>query len=101
MAPEAKRLRAHSDSCTLPAVAPARHDGDLLDAAASRLADLGALSLAADTAAQALGEHARTGDRGKEVESSIRAYGLASHPERVLSKTTVGACQSIWRLQWK
>lgn len=55
----------------------ADHDGDLLDAVASRFADLGALALAADAMAQAAGEHARCGDRGKEVESSIRAYGLA------------------------
>jgi DNA-binding CsgD family transcriptional regulator len=56
----------------------AHHDGDLLDAAASRFADLGALALAADAMAQAAGEHARSGDRGREVASSIRAYGLAS-----------------------
>ncbi|MFZ1178704.1 MAG: helix-turn-helix transcriptional regulator, partial [Mycobacterium sp.] len=56
----------------------ADHDGDLLDAAAGRFADLGALALAADAMAQAAGEHARSGDRGKEVESSTRAYGLAS-----------------------
>jgi DNA-binding CsgD family transcriptional regulator/energy-coupling factor transporter ATP-binding protein EcfA2 len=56
----------------------ARHDGDLLDAAADRFADLGALALAADAAAQAADAHAGSGDRGKEVESSTRAYGLAS-----------------------
>ena len=39
---------------------------------------MGALALAADAAAQAAGEHARSGDRGKEVESSTRAYRLAS-----------------------
>ena len=55
----------------------ADHEGDLLDVVASRFADLGALALAADAMAQAAGEHARSGDRGKEVESSIRAYGLA------------------------
>jgi DNA-binding CsgD family transcriptional regulator len=56
----------------------ANHDGDLLDGAAARFADLGALALAADAAAQAGGEHTRTGHRGKEVESSTRAYRLAS-----------------------
>ncbi|HZC94012.1 MAG TPA: LuxR C-terminal-related transcriptional regulator [Mycobacterium sp.] len=56
----------------------ADHDGDLLDVAAARFADLGALALAADAAAQAAGEHTRTGHRGKEVESSTRAYRLAS-----------------------
>jgi DNA-binding CsgD family transcriptional regulator/energy-coupling factor transporter ATP-binding protein EcfA2 len=56
----------------------ARHDGDLLDAAARRFADLGASALAADASAQAAGEHARRGDRGKEVESSTWAYAVAS-----------------------
>jgi DNA-binding CsgD family transcriptional regulator/energy-coupling factor transporter ATP-binding protein EcfA2 len=56
----------------------ARHDGDLLDAAADRFADLGALAFAADAAAQAAGEYACKGHRGKEVELSTRAYGLAS-----------------------
>ena len=55
----------------------ANHDGDVLDVAAARFADLGAVALAADAAAQAAREHARTGHRGKEVESSTRAYGLA------------------------
>ena len=59
----------------------ANHDGDLLDAAADRFADLGAVALAADAAAQAAHEHARTGDRGKEVASSARAHGLASQGE--------------------
>lgn len=54
------------------------HEGDVLDAAAGRFADLGALALAADALAQAAGEHARSGHRGKEVESSIRAYRLAN-----------------------
>jgi DNA-binding CsgD family transcriptional regulator/energy-coupling factor transporter ATP-binding protein EcfA2 len=56
----------------------ARHDGDLLNAAADRFADLGALAFAADAAAQAADEHARKGHRGKEVASSTRAYWLAS-----------------------
>ncbi len=55
----------------------ADHDGDLLDAAADRFADMGALALAADAAAQAAREHARTGQRGKEIKSSTRAHGLA------------------------
>ena len=59
----------------------ANHDGDLLDAAADRFADLGAVALAADAAAQAAREHAHTGHRGKEVASSARAYGLASQGE--------------------
>jgi DNA-binding CsgD family transcriptional regulator/energy-coupling factor transporter ATP-binding protein EcfA2 len=59
----------------------ADHDGDLLDGAAARFADLGAVALAADAAAQAAGEHARTGHRGKEVESSTRAYRLAGQCE--------------------
>jgi DNA-binding CsgD family transcriptional regulator len=56
----------------------ANHDGNLLDAAAARFVELGALALAADAAAQAVREHARTGHRGKELESSTRAHWLAS-----------------------
>jgi DNA-binding CsgD family transcriptional regulator len=59
----------------------ADHDGDQLDAAADRFADMGALALAADAAAQAAREHARTGQRGKELESSTRAHRLASQHE--------------------
>jgi DNA-binding CsgD family transcriptional regulator len=59
----------------------ANHDGDLLDAAADRFADMGAVALAADAAAQAAREHARTGHRGKELESSTRAHWLASQGE--------------------
>jgi ATP/maltotriose-dependent transcriptional regulator MalT len=57
------------------------HDGDVLDAAADRFAELGAVALAADAAAQAAREHARTGQRGKETKSSTRAHGLASQHE--------------------
>jgi DNA-binding CsgD family transcriptional regulator len=56
----------------------ANHDGDLLGAAASRFADMGALALAADAMAQAADEHARKGHRSKEVESSTQARWLAS-----------------------
>ncbi|MGH3544018.1 MAG: helix-turn-helix transcriptional regulator, partial [Mycobacterium sp.] len=56
----------------------ANHDGDLLNAAAGRFADIGAVALAADATAQAAREHARKAHRGKEIESSTRAYGLAS-----------------------
>jgi DNA-binding CsgD family transcriptional regulator len=59
----------------------ADHDGDSLDAAADRFADMGAAALAADAAAQAAREHARTGKRGKELESSTRAHWLASQHE--------------------
>jgi ATP/maltotriose-dependent transcriptional regulator MalT len=59
----------------------ADHDGDLLDAAADRFADLGAVALAADAAAQAAREHAHTGHRGKEVASSARAHALANQGE--------------------
>ncbi|OBI34838.1 helix-turn-helix transcriptional regulator [Mycobacterium colombiense] len=55
----------------------ADHDGDLLDVAASQFADLGAVALAADAGAQAAGEHARNGQRGKEIMSSTRAHLLA------------------------
>ncbi|MFY9766225.1 MAG: LuxR C-terminal-related transcriptional regulator [Mycobacterium sp.] len=56
----------------------ADHDGDLLDVVADRFTDMGAVALAADAAAQAADEHACKGNRGKEVESSTRAYWLAS-----------------------
>ncbi|WP_406817893.1 LuxR C-terminal-related transcriptional regulator [Mycobacterium sp. M23085] len=56
----------------------ARHDGHLLDAAAHKFADLGALAFAADASAQAAGEHARRGDRRKEIESSSWAHSLAN-----------------------
>ena len=59
----------------------ADHDGDLLDAVADRFADMGAVALAADAAAQAGREHARTGKRGKEIKSSTRAHWLASQHE--------------------
>ncbi|MEZ0364405.1 LuxR C-terminal-related transcriptional regulator [Mycobacterium sp. pUA109] len=55
----------------------AGHDGDLLDAAADRFVELGALALAADAAAQAAAEHGRGGHRGKEIGSSTRADRLA------------------------
>jgi DNA-binding CsgD family transcriptional regulator len=59
----------------------ADRDDDLLDAVADRFADLGAMALAADAAAQAAHEHARKRHRGKEVASSARAHGLASQGE--------------------
>ncbi|OBG29368.1 LuxR C-terminal-related transcriptional regulator [Mycobacterium sp. 852002-51057_SCH5723018] len=59
----------------------ARHDGDLIDAAAHRFDDLGACAFAADASAQAASEHARRGDRSKEVESSNWAYRLAGQCE--------------------
>ncbi len=59
----------------------ANRDGDLLDAAADRFAGLGAVALAADAAAQAAREHARTGQRGKEMKSSTRAHWLAGQHE--------------------
>jgi ATP/maltotriose-dependent transcriptional regulator MalT len=56
----------------------AQHDGGLLDVAAHKFADLGALAFAADASAHAAGEHARSGDRGKKFESSTWAHALAS-----------------------
>jgi len=55
----------------------ADHDGDLLDAAADRFADMGAMALAADAAAHAAREHASTRQRGKEISSSTHAHRLA------------------------
>lgn len=54
-----------------------KRDGDLLDTAAARFAELGARALAADAAAQAADEHVRKGNHGKAVASSTSAYGLA------------------------
>jgi DNA-binding CsgD family transcriptional regulator len=59
----------------------ADHDGDVLDAAADRFAELGAVALAADAAAQAAREHARTGKRDREMKSSTRAHWLAGQHE--------------------
>jgi ATP/maltotriose-dependent transcriptional regulator MalT len=59
----------------------ADHDGDVLDAAADRFADMGAVALAADAAAQAAREHAGTGKRGQEIKSSTRAHWLAGQHE--------------------
>jgi ATP/maltotriose-dependent transcriptional regulator MalT len=59
----------------------ADHDGDVLDAAAERFAEMGAVALATDAAAQAAREHARTGKRGKEMKSSTRAHWLAGQHE--------------------
>jgi DNA-binding CsgD family transcriptional regulator len=55
----------------------ADHDGDLLDAAADRFAQMDAIALVADAAAQAAREHARTCQHGKGLESSTRAHRLA------------------------
>jgi DNA-binding CsgD family transcriptional regulator len=59
----------------------AHHDGDVVDVAAAQFTDLGVLALAADALAQAAEEHGRKGHRDKEVESSVRAYGLARQCE--------------------
>ncbi|MGH3552266.1 MAG: LuxR C-terminal-related transcriptional regulator [Mycobacterium sp.] len=72
----------------------ADHDGDLLDAAADRFADMGAVALAADAAAQAAREHARKGHHGKEVASSARAYVLASRRE-VRTPAVVAAARPL------
>jgi DNA-binding CsgD family transcriptional regulator/energy-coupling factor transporter ATP-binding protein EcfA2 len=66
-----------AEAVAVHARALANQDGDLLDVAATLFANMGALAFAADAAAQAAAEHARKGHRGKEVESSTRAYGLA------------------------
>ncbi len=55
----------------------ADHDGDLLDAAADRFADIGAVALAADAAAHAAREHGRNRQRHKEIQSATRALRLA------------------------
>ncbi len=56
----------------------AQHDGHLLDVAAHKFADLGALAFAADASAQAASEYSRRGDRREEIESSTWAHALAN-----------------------
>jgi len=75
----ASRLKTSmSEAVAAHARGLANHDGDLLDATADRFAYIGSLALAADAAAQAAREHARSGHRRKELESSARARWLAS-----------------------
>jgi DNA-binding CsgD family transcriptional regulator len=69
--PLAKAFAAHARGL-------ATRNGDLVDTAANRFAAMPALALAADAAAQAAREHARTGHHGKELASSTRAHWLAS-----------------------
>ncbi|OBH89283.1 hypothetical protein A5678_14600 [Mycobacterium sp. E2733] len=68
--PLAEAVAAH-------ARALAKHDAGLVDAAARRFAELGALALAADASAQAAGEYARRGDRAKKFESLLQTCSLA------------------------
>jgi DNA-binding NarL/FixJ family response regulator/ABC-type oligopeptide transport system ATPase subunit len=82
---QTERLAELAETLNTPmAVAIAEHargladqDGDVLDAAAHQFADMGAMALAADAAAQAAREHARSRQRGKETKSSSRAHWLA------------------------
>lgn len=55
-----------------------QHDGDRLDEAATRFEAMGALAMAADAAAHAASEHARSGARAAELESAVRAQRLAT-----------------------
>ncbi len=55
----------------------ADHDGDILDDAAKQFEGFGALAMAADASAQAAREHARSGARPKELDSSARALRWA------------------------
>lgn len=65
------------DACALQARGLARRDGDLLDQAADRFVALGAMAMAADAAAQAAAEHARSGNRSRELEAANRAHRFA------------------------
>jgi DNA-binding CsgD family transcriptional regulator len=69
--PMAMAIAAHSQGID-------DHDGDRLDYAADRFAELGTPALAADALAQASREHAHAGARVKELESATRAHWLAS-----------------------
>lgn len=53
------------------------HDGHALDEVADRFSEIGAMALAADAAAQAARQHARSGEHAKELESSARTHWLA------------------------
>nr|WP_185746571.1 LuxR family transcriptional regulator [Mycolicibacter terrae] len=55
----------------------AEHNADLLSTTSDRFAAMGAFALAADAAAQASAEYARSGQRGKQLESSTRTQWLA------------------------
>lgn len=75
----ARILRAPiADAVVTHAQGLADHNGDLLDTAADRFTAIGAMALAADAAAQAAREHARTGQRCKELESLARTHWLAN-----------------------
>lgn len=82
----ASRLADLSRTLTTPwAQATATHargladyDGELLDAAADQFAATGATALAADAAAHAAAEHARSGEHNKHLESSARAQRFAN-----------------------
>ncbi|MBS9535030.1 AAA family ATPase [Mycobacterium sp. M1] len=73
-----------SDVMALHARGVASRDGGRLDGAADRFAEIGVMAMAADAAAQAAAEYARSGDRERELESAGRARrwaqqtGLAS-----------------------
>ncbi len=69
--PMAEAVAAHGSGL-------AGHDGDRLDDAARRFEAIGAIAMAADAAAQAAREHARTGLRIKELESATHAHWHAS-----------------------
>jgi DNA-binding CsgD family transcriptional regulator len=56
----------------------ADHDGERLVSAADQFHRIGAWALAADAAAHASREYARSGNRIKEMEASTRAHWLAS-----------------------
>jgi DNA-binding NarL/FixJ family response regulator len=56
----------------------AERDADLLEHAAEQFTQIGAMAMAADAWAHTSREHARTGTRGKELESASRAHWLAS-----------------------
>ena len=65
------------DAIAAHAHALADRDAHSLDEVAERFSGIGAMALAADAAAQAAREHARAGERAKELESSARAHWLA------------------------
>ncbi|WP_036435495.1 LuxR C-terminal-related transcriptional regulator [Mycobacterium sp. URHB0044] len=81
--PRLRQLAAQLDSPLAEAMTAhgrglADHDGDRLDDAADQFEGIGAMAMAADAAAHAAREHARSGTRISELESTTRAHWLAS-----------------------
>lgn len=83
-----------SEAVALHARGLAHHNGDLLSSTSESFATMGALASAADAAAQASCEYARSGQRGKQLETSTRAQWLAGQGD-VHTPAVVAATQPL------